>query len=142
MRGGRKAWTDYLELLAAVQADSRVSCMHVLADRTNVGGVGGKAALTPGLPRYVVLGDESGRVYLFSPRGDLAREFYTGVWSGNHSSRRFYEGASGEHGSEERVQDTRARVDGYTQARSHGLCASFHARAATSKSALLHLHHN
>ncbi len=82
MRGGRKVWTEYLDLLAAVQADSEVSCMHVLADRSSVVGVGGKSALGLGLPRYVVLGDESGRVYLFSPRGDLAREYYTGTWLG------------------------------------------------------------
>ena len=60
-------WADHFTLLAAVQTDAVATAAAALGEE----GRGGGALL-------VAVGDAGGRLYLFSPRGELAAEFATG----------------------------------------------------------------
>ena len=60
------AWADYFTLLAAVRTDAVATAAAALGEEGRGGGA-----------RLVAVGDAGGRLYLFSPRGELAAEFAT-----------------------------------------------------------------
>lgn len=62
-------WPHQFTFLSAVAADSSITCSHVLSNK----------AKHAGAPLYVVLGDQAGRLYFFTPQGTLLFEHDTGV---------------------------------------------------------------
>lgn len=59
-------WSERFQFVSAVKLDSDASCIHVLPFRD-----------FEGLSKYVAVGDERGRVYVFLRNGDVLVEFYT-----------------------------------------------------------------
>jgi hypothetical protein len=75
------SWFDYVNLMSAVKVDAEVSSVALLPHD------GGQ-----GLARYIVIGDKSGKLYFFSPQGDLVLEHFTEIHSPgtqSHSLQRF-----------------------------------------------------
>jgi hypothetical protein len=61
-------WPQHFTFLSAVSADNSVTCSHVMTDRSKLAGG----------PLYTVLGDQTGRLYFFTPQGYLLHEYDTG----------------------------------------------------------------
>jgi hypothetical protein len=61
-------WPQHFAFLSAVAADASVACSHVMTDRSRLAG----GAL------YLVLADQAGRLYFFTPQGQLLHEYDTG----------------------------------------------------------------
>ncbi|PRQ27014.1 putative WD40-repeat-containing domain-containing protein [Rosa chinensis] len=59
-------WSDRFQFVSAVKLDSQATCIHVLPFRDHEGG-----------SKYVAVGDERGRVYVFLRNGDVVVEFDT-----------------------------------------------------------------
>ncbi|KAJ7966736.1 WD40-repeat-containing domain protein [Quillaja saponaria] len=59
-------WSERFQFVSAVKLDSDATCIHVLPFRDY-----------EGLSKYVAVGDERGRVYVFLRNGDALVEFYT-----------------------------------------------------------------
>ncbi|KAM7277833.1 hypothetical protein ACFE04_004967 [Oxalis oulophora] len=59
-------WSEKFQFVSAVKLDFVASCINVLPDRDS-----------EGLIKYVAVGDENGRVYLFSRMGDVLFEFHS-----------------------------------------------------------------
>ncbi|KAJ6874181.1 hypothetical protein NC651_032877 [Populus alba x Populus x berolinensis] len=59
-------WSERFQFVSAVKLDSDATCIHVLPFRDY-----------EGLSKYVAVGDDRGRVYVFLRNGDVAVEFYT-----------------------------------------------------------------
>ncbi|KAL6212925.1 hypothetical protein ACLB2K_018140 [Fragaria x ananassa] len=59
-------WSDRFQFVSAVKLDSQATCIHVLPFRDSEGG-----------SKYVAVGDERGRVYVFLKNGDVVVEFDT-----------------------------------------------------------------
>ncbi|KAK9271339.1 hypothetical protein L1049_026929 [Liquidambar formosana] len=59
-------WSERFQFMSAVKLDSEATCVHVLPFRDY-----------EGLSKYVAVGDERGRVYVFLRNGDVSVEFYT-----------------------------------------------------------------
>ena len=59
-------WSERFQFVSAVKLDSDATCIHVLPFRD-----------FEGLSKYVAVGDERGRVYVFLRNGDVLVEFYT-----------------------------------------------------------------
>ncbi|KAJ7958051.1 WD40-repeat-containing domain protein [Quillaja saponaria] len=59
-------WSERFQFVSAVKLDSDATCVHVLPFRDY-----------EGLSKYVAVGDERGRVYVFLRNGDVLVEFYT-----------------------------------------------------------------
>ncbi|XVE94739.1 hypothetical protein REPUB_Repub02eG0035100 [Reevesia pubescens] len=59
-------WSERFQFMSAVKLDSDATCINVLPFRDY-----------EGLGKYVAVGDERGRVYVFLRNGDVAAEFYT-----------------------------------------------------------------
>lgn len=64
-------WPQHFTFLSAVSADNSVTCSHVMTDRAKLAGS----------PLYTVLGDQTGRLYFFTPQGHLLHEYDTGTTS-------------------------------------------------------------
>lgn len=64
-------WPQHFAFLSAVAADASVACSHVMTDRPRLAG----GAL------YLVLADQAGQLYFFTPQGQLLHEYDTGVSS-------------------------------------------------------------
>lgn len=59
-------WSDRFQFVSAVKLDSQATCLHVLPFRDH-----------EGASKYVAVGDERGRVYVFLRNGDVLVEFDT-----------------------------------------------------------------
>ncbi|GMH23382.1 hypothetical protein Nepgr_025225 [Nepenthes gracilis] len=59
-------WSERFQFVSAVNLDSVATCLNVLPFRDY-----------EGLSKYVAVGDDRGRVYLFLKNGDVLVEFYT-----------------------------------------------------------------
>ncbi|PQQ13612.1 putative membrane protein [Prunus yedoensis var. nudiflora] len=59
-------WSDRFQFVSAVKLDSQATCIHVLPFRD-----------FEGVTKYVAVGDERGRVYVFLRNGDVLVEFDT-----------------------------------------------------------------
>ncbi|TYH17650.1 hypothetical protein ES288_A05G207900v1 [Gossypium darwinii] len=59
-------WSERFQFMSAVKLDSDPTCINVLPFRDY-----------EGLSKYVAVGDEKGRVYVFLRNGDVVVEFYT-----------------------------------------------------------------
>ncbi|XVE69913.1 hypothetical protein DITRI_Ditri10aG0029800 [Diplodiscus trichospermus] len=59
-------WSERFQFMSAVKLDSDATCINVLPFRDY-----------EGLSKYVAVGDEIGRVYVFLRNGDVGAEFYT-----------------------------------------------------------------
>ncbi|KAJ6728899.1 hypothetical protein OIU85_019881 [Salix viminalis] len=59
-------WSERFQFVSAVKLDSDATCIHVLPFRDY-----------EGLSKYVAVGDDRGRVYVFLRNGDVVVEFYT-----------------------------------------------------------------
>ncbi|XP_022768566.1 uncharacterized membrane protein At1g75140-like isoform X2 [Durio zibethinus] len=59
-------WSERFQFMSAVKLDSDATCINVLPFRDY-----------EGLSKYVAVGDERGRVYVFLRNGDVVAEFYT-----------------------------------------------------------------
>ncbi|XVE56019.1 hypothetical protein DITRI_Ditri03aG0203500 [Diplodiscus trichospermus] len=59
-------WSERFQFLSAVKLDSDATCINVLPFRDY-----------EGLSKYVAIGDERGRIYVFLRNGDVVAEFYT-----------------------------------------------------------------
>ncbi|KAM1012521.1 hypothetical protein ACFX13_043353 [Malus domestica] len=59
-------WSDRFQFVSAVKLDSQATCIHVLPFRD-----------FQGVTKYVAVGDERGRVYVFLRNGDVLVEFDT-----------------------------------------------------------------
>lgn len=59
-------WSERFQFVSAVKLDSDATCVNVLPFRDY-----------EGLSKYVAVGDDQGRVYVFSRNGDVMIEFYT-----------------------------------------------------------------
>ncbi|KAK8551872.1 hypothetical protein V6N13_120303 [Hibiscus sabdariffa] len=59
-------WSERFQFMSAVKLDSDVTCINVLPFRDY-----------EGISKYVAVGDEKGRVYVFLRNGDVAAEFHT-----------------------------------------------------------------
>ncbi|XP_057974203.1 uncharacterized membrane protein At1g75140 isoform X2 [Malania oleifera] len=59
-------WSERFHFLSAVRLDSEATCINVLPFRDY-----------DGLSKYVAVGDEQGRVFVFLRNGDVAVEFHT-----------------------------------------------------------------
>lgn len=59
-------WSERFQFVAAVKLDSNAMCVSVLPLKD-----------LEGLSKYVAVGDDQGRVYVFSRNGDVLLEFYT-----------------------------------------------------------------
>ncbi|KAL2652897.1 hypothetical protein R1flu_021025 [Riccia fluitans] len=62
----KPAWAEHFGFLSAVKVDGEVSCLHVLPQEGE-----------DGISRYVVVGDMTGRLYIFVWLGDLLLEHIT-----------------------------------------------------------------
>lgn len=63
-------WSERFHFVSAVKLDSDATCINVLPFRDN-----------EGFTKYVAVGDERGRVYVFLRNGDVLLEFYTSMAS-------------------------------------------------------------
>ncbi|KAI4336892.1 hypothetical protein L6164_015369 [Bauhinia variegata] len=63
-------WSERFQFVSAVKLDSDATCINVLPFRDY-----------EGLSKYVAVGDERGRVYVFLRNGDVSIEFYTALES-------------------------------------------------------------
>ncbi|KAF7829690.1 putative membrane protein [Senna tora] len=63
-------WSERFQFVSAVKLDSDATCINVLPFRDY-----------EGLSKYVAVGDERGRVYVFLRNGDVLVEFYTSMES-------------------------------------------------------------
>lgn len=59
-------WSERFQFVSAVRLDSDATCINILPFRDY-----------EGLSKYVAVGDERGRVYVFLRNGDVLAEFYT-----------------------------------------------------------------
>ncbi|XWS24340.1 hypothetical protein CRYUN_Cryun28dG0092900 [Craigia yunnanensis] len=59
-------WSERFQFMSAVKLDSDATCINVLPFRDY-----------EGLSKYVAVGDERGRIYVFLRNGDVVAEFYT-----------------------------------------------------------------
>ena len=59
-------WSERFQFVSAVKLDSDATCINILPFRDY-----------EGLSKYVAVGDERGRVYVFLRNGDVLAEFYT-----------------------------------------------------------------
>ncbi|KAG2666599.1 hypothetical protein I3760_15G071200 [Carya illinoinensis] len=59
-------WSERFQFVSAVKLDSNATCMNVLPFRD-----------FEGLSKYVAVGDDRGRIYVFLRNGDVLVEFYT-----------------------------------------------------------------
>ncbi|EEF52548.1 uncharacterized membrane protein At1g75140 [Ricinus communis] len=59
-------WSERFQFVSAVKLDSDATCVNVLPSRD-----------FEGFSKYVAVGDDQGRVYVFSRNGDVLIEFYT-----------------------------------------------------------------
>ncbi|XWS25740.1 hypothetical protein CRYUN_Cryun27aG0093400 [Craigia yunnanensis] len=59
-------WSERFQFMSAVKLDSDATCINVLPFRDY-----------EGLSKYIAVGDERGRVYVFLRNGDVVAEFYT-----------------------------------------------------------------
>ncbi|XP_022772777.1 uncharacterized membrane protein At1g75140-like [Durio zibethinus] len=59
-------WSERFQFMSAVKLDSDATCMNILPFRDY-----------EGLSKYVAVGDERGKVYVFLRNGDVVAEFYT-----------------------------------------------------------------
>ncbi|XP_057988763.1 uncharacterized membrane protein At1g75140 isoform X2 [Hevea brasiliensis] len=59
-------WSEKFQFVSAVKLDSDATCINVLPFRD-----------FEGLSKYVAVGDDQGRVYVFSRNGDVLVDFYT-----------------------------------------------------------------
>ncbi|KAK8585092.1 hypothetical protein V6N13_139031 [Hibiscus sabdariffa] len=59
-------WSERFQFISAVKLDSDATCINVLPFRDE-----------EGLSKYVAVGDENGKVYVFLRNGDVAAEFHT-----------------------------------------------------------------
>ncbi|KAG6544864.1 hypothetical protein Mapa_013554 [Marchantia paleacea] len=62
----KPAWAEHFSFLSAVKVDGEVSCLHVLPQEGE-----------DGISRYVIVGDMTGRLYVFMWLGDLLLDHMT-----------------------------------------------------------------
>lgn len=62
----KPAWSEHFQFLSAVKVDGEVTCLHVLSHEGE-----------EGLSKYVAVGVDTGRVYIFLSHGDLLVDFPT-----------------------------------------------------------------
>ncbi|KAI5082521.1 hypothetical protein GOP47_0002264 [Adiantum capillus-veneris] len=62
----KPAWSEHFQFLSAVKVDGEVTCLHVLPHEGE-----------EGLSKYVAVGVDTGRVYIFLSHGDLLVDFQT-----------------------------------------------------------------
>ncbi|MCO5572547.1 hypothetical protein L7F22_026302 [Adiantum nelumboides] len=62
----KPAWSEHFQFLSAVKVDGEVTCLHVLPHEGE-----------EGLSKYVAVGVNTGRVYIFLAHGDLLVDFQT-----------------------------------------------------------------
>lgn len=62
----KPAWSEHFQFLSAVKVDGEVTCLHVLSPEVE-----------EGLSKYVAVGVDTGRVYIFLSHGDLLVDFPT-----------------------------------------------------------------
>lgn len=62
----KPAWSEHFQFLSAVKVDGEVTCLHVLPHEGE-----------EGLSRYVAVGVNTGRVYIFLAHGDLLVDYQT-----------------------------------------------------------------
>lgn len=62
----KPAWSEHFQFLSALKVDGEVTCLHVLPHEGE-----------EGVSKYVAVGDETGRVYIFLSHGDLLVDFST-----------------------------------------------------------------
>ncbi|KAH7433880.1 hypothetical protein KP509_07G090900 [Ceratopteris richardii] len=62
----KPAWSQHFQFLSAIKVDGEVTCLHVLPHEGE-----------EGLNKYVAIGSNNGRVYIFLAHGDLLIDFQT-----------------------------------------------------------------